>query len=213
MNTDDLVKMLSANVDAVDSRSTSRTVLIAAAVGGVAALAAMMLWFGARTDVAGLRSWIFIGIKCAFAGALIAIGLVYLIRVARPGGERRVSLVLVVLPFVVTLIAAVVSLALAPVSDWRALVFGEHWLLCLLCIPLTAILPFAGIVLAMRQFAPTNLALAGGLAGLAAGGISAFAYALHCTDDALPFIAVWYGLTVALCTLVGAMLGPRLLRW
>jgi len=29
----------------------------------------------------------------------------------------------------------------------------------------------------------------------------------------LPFIAVWYGGTIVLCTLAGATLGKRLLRW
>jgi len=43
--------------------------------------------------------------------------------------------------------------------------------------------------------------------------VSAMGYALHCTDDSLPFIAVWYGGTIVLCTLAGAALGPRLLRW
>jgi len=50
-------------------------------------------------------------------------------------------------------------------------------------------------------------------AGLVAGGISAVAYALHCTDDSLPFVALWYGGTIVVCTLAGAALGPRLLRW
>ena len=58
-----------------------------------------------------------------------------------------------------------------------------------------------------------NLVRAGAFAGLIAGGVSAMGYALHCTDDSLPFIAVWYGGTIVLCTLAGAALGPRLLRW
>jgi len=65
----------------------------------------------------------------------------------------------------------------------------------------------------VRQAAPTDLARAGALAGLVAGGVSATAYALHCTDDSLPFVALWYGGTIALCTIAGAALGPRLLRW
>jgi hypothetical protein len=73
--------------------------------------------------------------------------------------------------------------------------------------------PNAAIVWAVRQSAPTNLVRAGAFAGLAAGGVSAAGYALHCTDDSLPFVALWYGGTIALCTLAGAMLGPRLLRW
>jgi len=29
----------------------------------------------------------------------------------------------------------------------------------------------------------------------------------------LPFVAAWYGGTIVLCTLAGAALGLRLLRW
>jgi hypothetical protein len=43
--------------------------------------------------------------------------------------------------------------------------------------------------------------------------MSAAGYALHCTDDSLPFIALWYGGAIVMCTLAGAVLGPRLLRW
>jgi hypothetical protein len=58
-----------------------------------------------------------------------------------------------------------------------------------------------------------DLTRTGAFVGLVAGGISATGYALHCTSDSLPFIALWYGGTIALCTLAGAALGPRLLRW
>jgi len=51
------------------------------------------------------------------------------------------------------------------------------------------------------------------MAGRAAGGISAFVYALHCTDDWFPFIALRYGLTIALCAVLGGVVGRRLLRW
>src|SRR5438094_213013 len=76
-----------------------------------------------------------------------------------------------------------------------------------------AVVPFAITIFAVRRAAPTNLVRAGAVAGLIAGGISAMGYALHCTDDTLPFVAVWYGGTIVLCTLAGAALGPRLLRW
>lgn len=73
-------------------------------------------------------------------------------------------------------------------------------------------MPFALIVWAVRQAAPTNLVRTGALAGLAAGGVSAAAYALHCNANSLPYVALWYGGTIMLCTLAGAALGPRLLR-
>jgi hypothetical protein len=61
--------------------------------------------------------------------------------------------------------------------------------------------------------APTDLRRTGALVGLIAGSVSATAYALHCVDDSLPFVALWYGGTIFLCTLAGVVLGPRLLRW
>ena len=93
------------------------------------------------------------------------------------------------------------------------MVVGGEWLECLLSIPTIAIVPFAVTIFAVRRAAPTNLFRAGAVAGLVAGGVSAMAYAFHCTDDSLPFVAVWYGGTIVLCTLAGAALGPRLLRW
>ncbi|MGY4290817.1 hypothetical protein ACVWXO_010083 [Bradyrhizobium sp. LM2.7] len=93
------------------------------------------------------------------------------------------------------------------------MVLGNEWAECLVSIPLIAIVPFAVVIWAIRRAAPTDLVRAGAFAGLVAGSISAMAYALHCTDDSLPFVTVWYGGTIALCTLAGALLGPRLLRW
>jgi hypothetical protein len=137
----------------------------------------------------------------------------YLIRVAHPGGERRTPTVFVALPFFAITALAAISLGFAPSSHWHRMVVGDQWLECLLSIPIIAIVPFATIIWAMRRTAPTDLERAGALAGLLAGGASAIGYALHCTDDSLPFVALWYGGTIALCALAGALLGPRLLRW
>jgi len=90
---------------------------------------------------------------------------------------------------------------------------GTHWALCLYCIPLFAVIPFAVLIWALRQGAPTNLSRTGAIAGLVAGALGAAAYALHCPDDSIPFIAVWYGVSIAACAFVGAQIGPRLLRW
>lgn len=117
------------------------------------------------------------------------------------------------LPFVAIMILAAINLAFAPPSHWNKMVMGDQWIECLLSISVIAIVPFVVIVGAVRRMAPTDLVRAGALAGLTAGGVSAAGYALHCSDDPLPFVAFWYGGTIALCTLAGALLGPRLLRW
>lgn len=90
---------------------------------------------------------------------------------------------------------------------------GDEWIECIISIPVIAIVPFAFVIAAVRTAAPTNLVRTGAFTGLASGGISAMAYSLHCTDDSLPFVAIWYGGTIVLCTVAGAAFGPRLLRW
>ena len=151
--------------------------------------------------------------KLSFAVGIVGLASVYLTRLVRPGRERKTLPVPIVLPFVGIVLLAAISLGLAPGTHWNRMIAGDEWLECLLSIPIIAIVPFATAIWAVRRAAPTNLSRAGAFAGLIAGGVSAMAYALHCTDDSLAFVAVWYGGTIVLCTLAGAALGPRLLRW
>ncbi len=134
-------------------------------------------------------------------------------RLACPGAERGLSPLTIAVPFAAIALLGAISLGFAPSSHWNRMILGDEWLECLLSIPIIAIVPFAVIIFAVRRAAPTDLVRTGAVAGLVAGGVSAVAYALHCTDDSLPFVAVWFGGTIVLCTLAGAALGPRLLRW
>jgi hypothetical protein len=189
MKTDDLVEVLSARIDPADLRAVGRRIATAVAAGSVLAVAAILIGFGPRTGLSTVGAWTF------------------------PGGTLKYGTLVVILPFLVIVSLALLSLGSAPVSHWDRMVAGDEWLECLVSIPIIAIVPFALTIWAVRQAAPTDLRRAGAFAGLVAGGISAVAYALHCTDDSLPFVAVWYGGTIVVCTLAGAALGPRLLRW
>jgi hypothetical protein len=154
-----------------------------------------------------------LALKLVFAAAVVTLATLGLTAVMRPGGERKMTLRPLLLPFIAIVPLAVISLAMSPRSHWQAMVFGSEWLECLISIPVIAIVPFALLTWAVRQAAPTDLARAGALVGLTAGSISAMGYAVHCTDDSVPFVALWYGGTIALCTITGVRLGPRLLRW
>jgi len=213
MKTDDLVALLSANLEPVDRGAVVRTHYVAIAAATIAALGIVLAGLGLRPDITTTRALIYLTIKLAFAIGIVGLAMTYLMRLARPGGERRMSLFLIALPFLVVVILAAISLGSAPPAHWDRMIVGDEWLECLLSIPIIAIVPFAASIWTVRRAAPTNLLRAGAFAGLVAGGVSAMAYALHCTDDSLPFIALWYGGTIVLCTLAGAALGPRLLRW
>jgi hypothetical protein len=214
MKTDDLVALLSTNVEPVDRNAVVRTLSVAIAGATVAALGIAFAGLGFRPDLTTTRALIYLAIKLAFAIGVVGLAMIYLMRLARPDGGRMMSPFFVVAaPFLAVVVLAAISLWSAPSVHWERMIVGDDWLECLLSIPIIAIVPFAVSVWAVRKAAPTNLVRAGAFAGLVAGGVSAMAYALHCTDDSLPFIAVWYGGTIVLCTLAGATLGPRLLHW
>lgn len=213
MRTDDLIAMLSTNVEPVDRRKLARTFGAALAIGGVAAIGVALLGFGLRTDITEASAFISLALKIIFTIVVFGLASTYLIRFARPGGERRALLMPLALPFLGIMALAAVSLASAPRPHWQDMILGDQWLECLLSIPVIAVVPFAIIIWAVRQAMPTDLQRAGALAGLAAGALSATGYALHCMDDSTPFVALWYVGTIALCTLGGWALGPRLLRW
>ena len=213
MKTDDLIALLSTNPEPVDRRSVARTLHVALAAGFIVSLGIALAALGVRSDLITARAFVFLLLKLAFTVGIVGVASMYLTRLARPGGERKNSAILVPIPFGAIAVLSVISLGFAPSSHWDKMIVGDQWLECLLSIPIIAIVPFAATIFAVRRAAPTNLVLAGAVAGLIAGGVSAMAYALHCTDDSLPFVAVWYGGTIVLCTLAGAALGPRLLRW
>lgn len=213
MKTEDLISLLSTNVEPVDHRQTVRNIGIAVVAGAVATVATVYFVLGPRADLTTVATFIPALLKVVFTVIILIPAAIYLTRLTRPGGERRSSAALVALPFIAVMVLAVLSLAFAPNYHWNGTILSDEWLECLISIPLIAIVPFAVIVWAVRQMAPTNLARTGAFVGLVAGCLSATGYALHCADDSVPFFALWYGGTIALCTLAGWKLGPKLLRW
>jgi hypothetical protein len=213
MKTDELVAMLSTNIEPVDSRQVANKLRIAILSGLTLAFLIGVVVLGVRWDLPAQSALKFLLLKLAFGATIVILGSIFLNKYARPGGESHSWIAVAMVPFLALIALAGISLINAPASHWSQMMIGNQWLECLLSIPTIAVVPFAVIMWAVRFAAPTDLVRAGALAGLVAGGISAVAYALHCVDDSVPFVALWYGGTVLLCTVTGAALGPRLLRW
>jgi hypothetical protein len=213
MKTEDLISMLSTNVEVVDHRRVGRNIAMAVAAGAAVAVATVFFVLGPRAGLSAAGTFVPSLLKIAFTLIILLPASIYLIRLTRPGGERRSSVALVALPFIAVMLLVALSLGFAPGSHWKGAILSDEWLECVISIPLIAIVPFAVIIWAVRQMAPTDLARTGAFAGLVAGCLSATGYALHCADDSVPFFAMWYGGTIALCTFAGWKLGPKLLRW
>ena len=213
MNTDQLIDMLSTNVEPVKKGQLGMTLAWALAIGAATSFCVMIATVGLRTDSTGGIHVGFLALKLLFMLSVISTGGALLMKLIRPGQEAGKLFRFLFLPFLVAVLVGIFALALQPPSAWDRMILGTEWVMCLFCIPLFAIVPFALLIWALRKGAPTNLERTGAIAGLVAGALGASAYAFHCADDSLPFVAIWYGAMVVLCAWIGATLGPRLLRW
>ena len=90
---------------------------------------------------------------------------------------------------------------------------GHSWMVCPWLVLALAMPIFVGLLWSFRRLAPTRLRAAGAAAGLAAGAFAATVYCLHCPEVSAIFVLTWYSLGILLAASVGALLGPRLLRW
>ena len=90
MRTDDLIAMLSTNVEPVDRRKLVRTFGAALAIGGAAALGVVVLGLGLRTDLTEAGAFVSLVLKLIFTIGVL--GLAFdLSDPARPSGRRTQS--------------------------------------------------------------------------------------------------------------------------
>jgi hypothetical protein len=213
MKTDDLVAMLAAGAGPVEPRATTRRYAVAMGWGTAGSLVVMVLLLGIRPDLRQVALEPMFWIKLVFPLSLAVAALAANTRLSRPGTRLgRVPLALAMPVVIVWVMAALVLSAAAP-GQRAALILGTTWDLCPILVGLVSAPSFVAAMWAMRGLAPTRLALAGAAAGLLAGAIGAAVYALHCDEMQAPFLAVWYLLGMLGPAAVGALLGPRLLRW
>jgi hypothetical protein len=210
MRTDELIRALTAD-RAAEPQPPGRMLMLAAAAGFAVSAVAFAVWLGPRADVAAAATSVRFLFKPALMLALAVISGALLLRLMRPGAPVRL-LALAAIPAVMAA-AAAAELAALPPSRWLDALIGDNWYLCLSLIPLLSLPLAAALLLALRHGAPTRPAIAGAVAGLAAGGLAATLYAVNCTDDSPLFVATWYSLAIAAVSIACAIAGSRLLRW
>jgi hypothetical protein len=213
MNTDELARLLATGAEAVDRRAPVRRAGVAVAIGVLIAGALMALWLGVRPtlvrDAAAPMLWV----KFGFVAWLAAGGAMAALRLVRPGARlARVPGVLAA-PLLAMWVLAGIALAGADAPQRATLLLGQTWSACPFNIAVLSLPVFAAALWGMRGFAPTRLAWAGAAAGLFAGAVGAFVYAFHCPELTAPFLGLWYVLGMLIPAVLGALIGPRVLRW
>lgn len=213
MRTEDLVASLAGNVRAVPRGAVPRRIAIGIAGGAILTMILMAEWLGLRPDlsiaVTGFRFWM----KWAYTIAISAVAVAATIHLARPEAAAPRRLWWLVVPAGMIAALALGDVVRTPPADWATLWQGGSWQVCTRNIAILSLPIFAGIMLAFRRFAPTRLRLTGAVAGLAAGACGAVLYCLHCPEVSALFVLVWYSLGIVAAAAIGALAGPRLLRW
>jgi hypothetical protein len=211
MKTEELIRVLAAD----GSRSVvpiDQALLRALGLGAVASIALFLMLLHPRPDLAqALFSLPFV-FKLAFALLVATAASLFLIEAARPLAPHRWRWALALAPLLLT-VGVVVELASTPTEAWVGRLIGRNAPHCLALIPLLSLPPLIALFAVLRHGAPLHPMLAGATAGLVAGGVGSFLYALVCPDDSPLFIATWYSIAIAIVTSAAAYVGGRLLRW
>jgi hypothetical protein len=213
MKTDELIARLAADAAPVPRGTLRARLALASLVAAGAAFALVLVWLGMRPDIHFAMRKAAFWIKAAYTLSLAASGFALTLRMGRPGAKPGAALAVAPGLFAALAMLAAFELISAPMPMWKAALMGDSWRVCPLFIMGLSAPVFLAVVWALRGMAPTRLRAAGASAGLLAGGIGATVYGLHCQEMSAAFVVVWYSLGVAACVALGALLGPRLLRW
>ncbi|PRY07763.1 DUF1109 domain-containing protein [Paraburkholderia sp. BL25I1N1] len=213
MRTDDLVGLLATGVTPVGRGTTARRFGISLPVAALGATALMAAVFGIRPDLGGVVKTPIFWEKLALPLCLAMGALIASVRLARPGAKVGAGWPIMAIPVLVVWIAAIMIVVTAAPKDRLPAVLGHSWRSCPFNILLLAVPGLIAVFWAVKGLAPTSLRLAGAACGLLASSIATVAYCFHCPEMSPAFWSIWYMAGMLLTAALGAVLGPKFLRW
>lgn len=211
--TEDLIRQLAADARPVRRGAAQMRLLTGIVAGGLVALLILTLLVGAPLSAVVYTGVPAFTMKLAYAAAMAAAAGLLLFASGRPGQRIGYRLLWLILPPALVGGNAILELSMKAPQFREAALLGTTWQTCLAAVAGLSLPIFGGVVWAFRRMAPTNLRLAGFLAGVASGSAAAVVYALFCPETTAAFLAAWYTLGILGAGLIGLMAGPRLLRW
>jgi hypothetical protein len=209
----ELINALSNEVKPVSPHAVSVNVAEAVIIGGLIAMICVITIFGIQPGLDTFAHGRPLLMKAAYAISLAGIAISMTMLLARPGAWSGQGVRWIIMPVLALGLLAMTELSRAPAHTWSHILMGSSWSRCPWRIAALSMPVFAGLCVAIRRQAPTDLRAAGAAAGLLSGAVAATLYALACAESSALFVLVWYSLGIAIATGIGALLGPRVLRW
>ena len=213
MRTEDLIATLSNDTRPVARHARERRVLLGLVAGGAGATVLMIAMLGLRPDLPWAMLAFSFWMKAGYTASLAVFAVAATLHFARPDAGRAPWLWLFALPFAGLALLSASELMHTPGDLWMPMWLGSSWRQCSMRVVMLALPVFIGLLWAFRALAPTRLGLAGAAAGLAAGACAATIYGFHCPEVSATFVITWYTLGIAVPAGIGALVGPRVLRW
>jgi hypothetical protein len=213
MNTDQLIQSLSDDVPAVSRHAFGRRIALGMLAGALVTAALVIAVLGIRPDLHHAMHGFSFWMKWIYTSSL-GIGAIFTVRrLARPTTSSLRYAWLLTVPVLLLAGIGIGELASTPSREWLAMWLGASWKVCPWLVLTLAMPIFIGLLWSFRRLAPTQLRAAGAAAGLASGAWAATIYCIHCPEASALFVLTWYSLGILLAAGVGALLGPRLMRW
>jgi hypothetical protein len=213
MNTEQLIEALTRNVQRVTPHAVVKRVGFGIAAGCMVAIACVTAVLGVRPDlqvaIHGFSFWM----KWIYSASLGLCAAYTVTQLARPTPGSLRSLWFLAVPVLILLGIAIGELTGTSPANWPRMWLGRSWMICPWLVLALAAPIYAGLLWSFQKLAPARLRAAGATAGLAAGAWASAIYCLRCPEVSALFVLTWPTLGIAFAAGLGALLGPRLMRW
>jgi hypothetical protein len=213
MKTDELIHSLAADIKAVPRYAVGQRIALGMICGAAISIVSIVALLGIRNDLGAAVQGFSFWMKWGYTASLGLIAIAATSQLARPEASRLSWVWLLAVPILLLAGIGIAELVHAPPGTAIDMWLGVSWSWCPWIVLLLSLPFFVGLLWSFRRFAPTRLRAAGAAAGLSAGAWAATLYCLHCPEVSAMFVLTWYSLGIGLATLLGALLGPRVLRW